>query len=79
MMRTARRLLSQLPAPWEATYAAETRSELLAAYAAWAPTYDADSVDAFGYAAPRATARQNDTNVQELQHGADLTSISRGV
>ena len=39
-MRSARRLLSQLPAPWEATYAAKTRSELLAAYAAWAPTYD---------------------------------------
>ena len=54
--RTTRRLLSQLPAPWEATYAASTRAELLAAYEAWAPTYDADSVGSFGYAAPGAAA-----------------------
>ena len=69
-MRSARRLLSQLPAPWEATYAAKTRAELLAAYEAWAPTYDADSVDAFGYAAPRAAAEVL------ARHVADVNSAT---
>ena len=71
-MRSARRLLSQLPAPWEATYAAKTRSELLAAYAAWAPTYDADSVDAFGYTAPHAAAEALARHVADVESAAVL-------
>ena len=41
---------------WERTYAAKTQTELNEAYAAWAPTYDEDSIGRFGYAAPVATA-----------------------
>eukprot|EP00966_Prymnesium_polylepis_P232472 5376633-Prymnesium_polylepis.1 len=43
-------------AAWEKTYAATTQAELDEAYAAWAPTYDEDSIGRFGYAAPEAAA-----------------------
>lgn len=45
-----------LPGPWQRTYEATTPQELLEAYAAWAPSYDADSIGTFGYAAPQAAA-----------------------
>lgn len=46
-----------LPGPWAKTYAARSRGDLLAAYSEWAPTYDVDSVERFGYVAPERAAR----------------------
>ena len=41
---------------WQLTYAATTKAELCDAYAAWAPSYDRDSTERWGYAAPQACA-----------------------
>jgi SAM-dependent methyltransferase len=45
-----------LPDAWQATYDAADDAHMMLAYRDWAPTYDRDSMDAFGYAAPRAAA-----------------------
>ena len=37
-----------LPGAWLKTYEAKNAQELNEAYAAWAATYDADSIDTFG-------------------------------
>ena len=55
-MRRLTRGLATVPGPWAHTYTARTKAELVAAYQRWAPSYDADSVGAWGYAAPAACA-----------------------
>ena len=54
--RWARDDFSAEAAAWQRTYAATSRDELLAAYAEWAPSYDVDALERFGYAAPEAMA-----------------------
>jgi len=45
-----------LPRAWQKTYEAKNPAEMREAYSEWAPTYDEDSIDTFGYRAPDAAS-----------------------
>jgi hypothetical protein len=45
-----------LPQAWQKTYEAKNPAEMREAYTEWAPTYDEDSIDTFGYRAPDAAS-----------------------
>jgi hypothetical protein len=47
----------ELPGPWAKTYDAKTKEDMLEAYSEWSSTYDEDSVNKFGYAAPMRSAQ----------------------
>jgi SAM-dependent methyltransferase len=76
--------VASLPGPWQLTYDAANPAELAQAYELWAPSYDADSVDAFGYAGPRAAAELLCRHAPQQQQGGTkdsdcLTVLDAGV
>ncbi len=52
--------MKKTPKLWEATYEADTDSQLLNAYQKWAALYDKDTCDTMGYVGPQVAAKQLD-------------------
>jgi predicted TPR repeat methyltransferase len=63
---------SDLPGPWAKTYAANCKKDMLEAYADWSTSYDEDSIDKFGYVAPRRAAEELSRHVQERGFPKDI-------
>mmetsp|Transcript_21504 Transcript_21504/g.54570 ORF Transcript_21504/g.54570 Transcript_21504/m.54570 type:complete len:177 (+) Transcript_21504:93-623(+) len=87
LQATARRHLAAatppLPDAWQATYDAADDAAMKLAYRDWAPTYDADSLGSFGYAAPRAAAELlckhlRPPSLTSPSGGSELTVLDAG-
>ena len=63
---------SDLPGPWAKTYAANCKEDMLEAYADWSSSYDEDSIDKFGYVAPRRAAEELSRHAQEQGFPTDI-------